>query len=114
MGAKIDGTARVRQDGQIIVTMDLAVWDSVPCSASYGDNVGFCQIEPTENVNVKATLIMKSGETGFIGGLRRKNATTTVARLPIPYLQRLQCFSYTREIVLEEEYLVLVTPSAAR
>jgi type II secretory pathway component GspD/PulD (secretin) len=103
-GVTIRGVPTLRKDGRIYLTFGLNMTDRI--SDHPMNEADFDVLE------IKSTIVLKDGETGFIGGVTRKCMETEQTALPglsaLPGIG--SWFQFSRRVVIDQEILVLITP----
>ena len=81
VGTTLDVTPRINDDGWI--DMEIAAEDSTAVQRDIQSGTGFTTSVPVKTLNsVVTTVLLQSGETIVIGGLRVDSATKNVDKVP--------------------------------
>jgi len=111
VGTTLDVTPRINDEGWI--EMEIAAEDSTAVQREIQSGTGFVTTVPVKTENsIVTTVLLRSGETIVIGGLRVDSATKNVDKIPffgdIPVLGHL--FKSTRRDAEDRELLIFIRP----
>jgi type II secretory pathway component GspD/PulD (secretin) len=111
VGTTLDVTPMINEDGWI--DMEIAAEDSTAVQREIQSGTGFTTTVPVKTENSIITrVLLQSGETIVIGGLRVDSATKTVDKIPffgdIPVLGH--AFKSTRRDAEDRELLIFIRP----
>ena len=111
VGTTLDVTPRINEDGW--VEMEISAEDSTAVQRDIQSGTGFTTTVPVKTLNSVATkVLIESGQTVVIGGLRVDSASKTVDKIPffgdIPLIGHL--FKNTQRDAEDRELLIFITP----
>jgi len=111
VGTTLDVTPRINDEGWI--EMEISAEDSTAVQREIQSGTGFATTVPVKTENsIITTVLLQSGETIVIGGLRVDSATKNVDKIPffgdIPVLGHL--FKSTRRDAEDRELLIFIRP----
>jgi Flp pilus assembly secretin CpaC len=99
----------LRKDGRIHLQLEVTL--SQP-KAHIDLSKGVAGDHEFDIVQAKASLVLKDEQTGFIGGMKRKDIDRSAYHVPgfseLPGIG--SCLVFPREVEIDEELLILVTP----